>query len=506
MKHKYLLAAFLVGALSQQAQAQTTAWRPFRPGRVYKFLQTPSLATFAQVRTLRVDSAYATASGDSVYTFNRLLRQPSSPGAYLLKSRNNLFGARLRWRPGSSDYYLEANAEPALGGAAQPVVLLMRPRAAVGSSWAASTQPALTATLTSRTAAFSTADSVAVITLSSGQQLAFSRTGGLVQGPQWLTVVAAGTAAPLQWGRYEMPQPGLDVYDPRNLFKMGVGDEIGYTLTLPYLSGPLLCQSGYRLRRITSRLVTADSLMLTYREQDLVTTSTVPGCGGQPGTVLSVVRQGRWAFSLQTGASPQFPFLPLLTGEYRLSPAMGNPGALATGQLYSVDSNSNFCLNDSRVLSFATVYPSAASPGQYVGGIDAQAINQRYTPDLGMGPVFFNDAYQNQQVYYRKGTTLCGSPANFATLLPSRAAQAAAAATLHPNPATEAATLTLAAPTLPGSTLALVDALGRRVWRTELAAGQTAILVPLASQATGLYLVQLLAPSAAPLTWKLNKQ
>ena len=502
MKHYYLWAALLLGGISQQAQGQTTAWRPFRPGRVYSFTQNPGTTTLYLIRTLRVDSAYATAAGDSVYTFNRLLRPTT--GSYSAKSRNNLFGARLRWQPGTANYYLEANAESATGQAT-PVALLLRPRAAVGSTWTASTQPALTATLSARAKSGTTTDSVATITLSNGQQFVFSRALGLTQGPQWLTLSAAATTPATQWRQFGSPALGLGIYNPRTLFSMTAGDELGYVAEMPYLWGSLLCQSGYRLRRITSRTITADSLLITYQEQRIITTSSMPGCGGQPGTVLSPVQQGRWAFSLQTGASPQFPLLALLTGEYRPYPAI-SLATLAVGGTYSIEMTTLPCLNLGTQVSFSNMYPVNGNSGQYALGIDALAISATYDLGAGMGPYYFQDAYNNRLSYFRHNGAVCGQSTNFTTLLPSRAAQAAAAATLHPNPATEATTLTLVAPTLPGTTLALTDALGRRVWRTELAPGQTAIMVPLAGQASGLYLVQLLSPSAAPLTWKLTKQ
>ncbi|MEJ7658436.1 MAG: hypothetical protein WKG07_01810 [Hymenobacter sp.] len=80
--------------------------------------------------------------------------------------------------------------------------------------------------------------------------------------------------------------------------------------------------------------------------------------------------------------------------------------------------------------------------------------------------------------YYRRGAVSCGQPADYATLLPTRAALAAATATLAPNPATEAATLTLTAPAPAGTTLALIDALGRRVWSAPVPAGQTFLPLP----------------------------
>jgi hypothetical protein len=508
MKHNYLLAALLLGSLAQPVQAQITAWRPFRPNRVYGYTQNPGTTTLYTIRTLRVDSAYATATGDSVYTFNRLLRAVSTSGSYSLKSRNNLFGARLRWQPGTSDYYLEANAEAAVGQAT-PVTLLLRPRVAVGSTWAASTQPALTATLSSRVRVSTGTDSVATITLSNGQQFVFSRAIGLMQGPQWLTLSTTATTTATQWRQFGAPNLGLGIYDPRTLFSMTTGDELGYVAEVPYQWGPLLCQSGYRLRRITSRTITADSLFITYQEQTTLTTSAMPGCGGQPGTVLSPTKTGRWAFSLRTGASPQLPLLALLTGEYRSYPAtsgFASLGALAVGGIYSIEMVTLPCLNLGTQVSFANAYPISGNPGQYAAGLDALAISATYDLGASMGPYYFQDAYNNRLSYYRRNGVGCGSPANFTILLPSHAAEAAAAATLHPNPASEAATLTLTTSTQPGTVLTLIDALGRRVWSRAIIPGQTVLPVPLASQPAGLYLVQLLAPGAAPLTWKLNHE
>ena len=112
-------------------------------------------------------------------------------------------------------------------------------------------------------------------------------------------------------------------------------------------------------------------------------------------------------------------------------------------------------------------------------------------------------------MYYRRirngTTTTCGSPQAFVNLLPTRAAQAAAVATLAPNPAAEVATLTLARPARPSHTLRLTDALGRTVWSARVTAGQSAIAVPLAGQAAGLYRLHLSGPDASA-TWKLNHE
>ncbi len=498
MKHNYLLAALLVGALGQTALAQTTAWRPFRPGFVYGFTGTSASST--TTHTLRVDSAYATTTGDSVYTFNRLLRPLLVGNSYNhLKSRNNLLGARLRWRPGTSEYYLEANAEPALGGAAVSTTLLLKPRAAVGSTWNASTAPALTATLSSRvlgTAAGSTPDSVATITLSNGQVVVLSRQYGLQAGPPWLTLTTSAATLPANWQQAMLPQAGLGSYDPRTLFALTAGDELGYEYSElnPF---SFACYSGSRLRRIVSRQQTADSLILTYKEQDRI----VYTCGTS--TVFTPVTQKRWAFSLRTGASPQFPYLGLLTGEYRPAQA-SSLFALFMGQGYQAPTTPVACLADAKTQPFLAMYGGTPTQPYYQQGIDLSYRSYQFAGGLGVGLWRAYDSESTSLVYYRKGSIICGSPAGFSTLLPSRAAEAAAAATLHPNPAAEAATLTLVAPTRPGTVLTLTDALGRRVWSHEIAAGQTSLPIVLAGQPAGLYLVQLVAPGAVPLTWKLN--
>ncbi|RZL12360.1 MAG: T9SS type A sorting domain-containing protein [Hymenobacter sp.] len=498
MRHKYLLAALLLAALSQQAQGQTTAWRPFRPGRVYTFAQVGVSGNTVSAHTLRVDSAYATASGDSIYTFNRLLRQPNTSVSLYRKSHNNLFGARLRWQPGTSNYYLETNAEPALNGASVPTVLLLRPRAAVGSSWAASTQPALTATLSSRIAlGTSAADSLAIFTLSNGQQLTMSKYNGLSQGPQWLTLPAVGATKPSDWYQVIAPQAGLGAYDPRQLFAMQPGALLGYYLEDSPLMTPFGCGSGNLLRQILTRQQTADSLLITYQEQQRFTYSGAPYCGTPAGTVVSSIRRGRWAFSLRTGASPQFPMLALLSNEYRPIPTTTITQHLNAGNGYRLTTASNISQ-----ISYICWYNQGPSTGLY-GPIIDTTNGIAFT--TGLGPTASYDDFKFQQNFYCPGGSVCTLPPTFTALLPSRAAEAATVATLHPNPATDAATLTLATPILPGTTLALTDALGRCIWRTELVPGQTTIAVPLTGQASGLYLVHL-ATAHTTLTWKLHKQ
>lgn len=133
------------------------------------------------------------------------------------------------------------------------------------------------------------------------------------------------------------------------------------------------------------------------------------------------------------------------------------------------------------------------------------AVNQFLSAFLGVGPTYFADYYANRLAYYRRGSVSCSQLSYFVGLLPTRAAQAAAAI-LAPNPVVEATVLTLAAPASAQATLALTDALGHRVWSLPIAAGQMGLAIPPAGTPAGLYLIQLLAPATAPLTWKLIRQ
>ena len=148
MKHAYLYVVLVLATLFSMPTARAQrAWRPFRPGLIYAFSGPGS----GSAHTLRLDSAYVTAAGDSAWMFKRLLKtsngreQSVNPYGIYRKSRNNLFGARLIWQCAPAAFVLENLAE---GNAQAAVALQLRPQAAVGSTWAASRSPALTATLT----------------------------------------------------------------------------------------------------------------------------------------------------------------------------------------------------------------------------------------------------------------------------------------------------------------------------------------------------------------------
>ena len=490
------LLAVLFFFSSFGARAQQV-WRPFRPGLIYSFSGPGSNST----HTLRLDSAYRTAAGDSAWTFNRVIKtsdgheQSINPYGIYRKSRNNLFGARVVWQRSPAAFILENLAEGSFQAAA---VLELRPQAVVGSSWAASTAPVLTATLTSRSLqqVQGIADSVAVITLNSGQVLRLSRRYGLLEGPQWLGT----TTATAQWTQARLPQAlAQSLYSPLALFTMQPGDELGYE-TNPFNILPYGGSRSHTLRRVLTRQQTTDSLIFTFQQQTRTEFFASPSNSGSVQTYP--IDRERWAFSLQTGKSVQFPALPLLTGEYEpMSASARVPYLVGRG----ITVNSSGCGGSGQYLSFIGVFPGLGAPtGQYSTGIDI-GWRQEFSLALGMGYVFTGDGMA--LIYYRRNTgspLTCGSPLNFINLLPARAAQAAAVASLAPNPAAETATLTLAQPARSGTTLRLTDALGRVVWSAPVAAGQAAVAVPLAGQPVGLYLLYLSGPGGTAASWKLN--
>ena len=101
MKNKYQWLTVAILFLLHFGASAQQAWRPFRPGLIYTFVTAPVGNATPNAFLLRLDSAYRSATGDSVWAFNRLLRpgDGSVLAAYnslsVRKSRNNLFGARL---------------------------------------------------------------------------------------------------------------------------------------------------------------------------------------------------------------------------------------------------------------------------------------------------------------------------------------------------------------------------------------------------------------------------
>jgi|GEM_PF-1320561 len=509
MKRFYstLAALLLTGTLAHTSNAQTTVWRPFRPGLIYAYHAQPA-TTHDEVYTLRVDSAYAATGGDSVYAFNRLMRPLTTGSIYgVMKSRNNLFGATVRWQPGSTVFTLEARAEANVQRATS---LELRPRAAVGSSWAANSQQ--TASLQSRsmqTIAPGVQDSVAIIILSGSpaQVIRLSRQHGLLTAPQWLDASLVGTSTVMDIAA--LPATfGQSYYSPARLFDVQVGDEFGY-IDEDFMN-VFSCYTHRRLRRVTGRTVNANNeLVISYVEQNASRTGGGPTCGPVM-TSTGPVSTGSWTLSLNSppswnsAADPlQLAALGLLTYEYAPFTFSGIGQYTLMGLPLQAQGFGTCPV--AREVRYVPMYGATSGNGGYNSGVDLQAWQHSFAPGMSKTTEMFHRLTYSRRTVSGQVVT-CGTAQDFANLLSNRAVQAAAAATLAPNPATDQATLTFMQPLTKVATLTLADALGRRVWQGAVAAGQNSATVPLASQPAGLYLLQLQTGNAAPLTWKLTHE
>lgn len=154
--------------------------------------------------------------------------------------------------------------------------------------------------------------------------------------------------------------------------------------------------------------------------------------------------QGRWAFSLLTGKSPQFPALPLLTGEYAPSNSTNSSAGLVIGKaIFSLPGGGSFLCHAPLQIGYQRVYLN--QPGVPTGGyspaLDYMAWQQWFgvasqsaPAQTGLGE--FGNPNQILAYMRRAGAApyTCGNPIVFVGLLPTRAVHAAAQAISIPTP------------------------------------------------------------------------
>ncbi|RYU76768.1 T9SS type A sorting domain-containing protein [Hymenobacter persicinus] len=497
MNHRYLL--LLLGVCLSYLPIQAQNWRPFRPnGDVHAFRG----ASADTVLTLRLDSA-AVSGSDSVYYFNRIMRPASS--STWKKSVNNQFGQQLRYNVATRTYALYWNGGPT------PVLtldkfLVLKPFVPVGTTWASiDTDVGRQTTLLSRGTMLldGVTDSIVTFRVDNAQNVVLSKNYGLVSGPKDM-ILGFSTARMLTLARRPAPA-ARTYYNPLTLLDLQVGDELGYQQQ-PYSAGPFPCYTGMHLSRVLSRQVTADSLIYTFQQQSRTTYSSAPGCsGGSP--VTTPVATVRLAASLRTGvwrgrgASFMTPLnADLLTYAYRASPFL-NAFDVALPIVLTQPLGS--CLPVP--LRQRRLYRLSGTSSEFRSGLDALAWEQQVSQGAGV-------TGQNEHwlVYSRRTVNntpvVCGSRADFATLLPTKAAQGLTPLQVYPNPATSTATLLLPAPARAATPVRLLDALGRVVRTQLLPVGQTTAALPLAGLAPGLYLVEVQMAGQLPQHIQLQYQ
>jgi hypothetical protein len=499
MKHLYqlLLLSFCLGWLPAQAQN----WRPFRPNGDAHAFRGASPDT---ILTLRLDSA-GMRGADSVYYFNRIMRR--SGNFAWQKTHNNQFGQQMIYVAAQRMYVLVwngvyANGSPLIRG------LVLKPFAQIGEFWMTADSDVLVSnTLLSRGVALidGVQDSIATFQVGGvpGTQVVLSKNYGLVSASKDLRI-SSPTSPILTLARRPAPA-GSSYYNPLTILDLQPGDELGYEQT-PYTASPFACSTGYTLYRILTRQITADSIAYTMQTQGRTVNSGAPNCG-PAGVTVSGVSVTRIAASRRTGEwRGNWTFKPLgnlLTYAYRSPGIASSANSVFMGLPIVPARYGAPCSGPAALLSEA-LYSSLPTTG-YNPGIDALGWQQAVAQAVGVVR-----QGEHQLVYTRRtinGTVqTCGSRVNFATLLPTKATQRAAAFQLYPNPATGPVTLTLPEPARAGTVVRVLDALGRAVLRQQLASGQTAAVLPLPGLSAGVYVVEVQAVGEVPQQLRLQHQ
>ncbi|QNH61531.1 T9SS type A sorting domain-containing protein [Hymenobacter sediminicola] len=503
MKHLYFLLILCACLCSVRAAAQN--WRPFRPnGDVHAFRG----ASVDTILTVRLDSAGVSGS-DSVYYFNRIMRRASS--YQWQKSRNNQFGQQLRYNAADRTYMLFWNGGT-VNGFSLDYGVVMKPFARVGTTWQSlNMDVGVTTTLQSKGVAIIEGVQDSIVTFRVGNLpgvlVVLSKNYGLVSAPKDLKIYSA-TAPMLTLARRPAPA-GLTYYNPLTLLDLQPSDELGYAQE-PIMVSSFPCYQGWLLRKVLTRQVTTDSVVYTFQHQSKISYSNAPGCPGT-GTTLSPIttvrmsasrRTGRWSGN-QNYANAQTRLVnsDLLAYEYRVQAISSN--TLMIGHPVVATRPGVACSGPALLRQEVLYGGFGSNTYNYTPGIDAAGWSQLVAE--GVGPVM---QYEHRLTYSRRTVSgsvqTCGSRTDFATLLPTKAAQRAATFQLYPNPATETAILTLLAPARVSTTVRVLDNLGRAVLGRRLAVGQTTITLPLQRLASGLYIVEVQAEEEIPQQLRLQ--
>lgn len=239
----FAVAALLGLAATPAARAQN--YRPFGPGRTYHYREAAAVVGGADsFFTFRVDSA-AASGANSVYYFNRTVRQNAmwgSPTANL--RRINVFGGWMRWNG--------ATGVAIFGAADTSATVELHTRAANGTSWRFT--DSLTAAITAfRVTGFPTSDTILTITVSDGRRIEVSRWLGILESPAFDYYLGRTYAAARRPRRLELaavPELQVGTMDTRwvAMCDLQPGDTLLYYQRVA-MQGPLgPGQQSYSLR------------------------------------------------------------------------------------------------------------------------------------------------------------------------------------------------------------------------------------------------------------------
>ena len=280
MKKTYAILTIL-GLVSLSAQAQDYA--PFTPGR------TPYFQAGDSVYSLRITNAYVQGN-DSVFEFNPRLVPLAIPisalGCYgqttveAARNTNNIFGAKMVKSAGWLFRFVLANGNE----------YLVKPKAAIGTTWVFSQEMQLSATLAARSVGLvqGMPDSVSTVLLSNGDSILLSKNYGLVSARSFVSYTNTAANAQPVW-LVRLPEAGIGsgIDHAYPIFNFQPGDKFLYEGQHKLGFPP--CYNYLATTEVLSRNESQDSIWYTLRNQRLIT--AVPGaplsaCNIQPGTHL----------------------------------------------------------------------------------------------------------------------------------------------------------------------------------------------------------------------------
>ncbi|MBT2558015.1 T9SS type A sorting domain-containing protein [Hymenobacter sp. ISL-91] len=498
---RYLLppAFLLMATLTAAAQN----WRPFRPNTdVHAFTLSRNGAATDTILTLRLDSAGVRGT-DSLYFFNRIVRlvKNSNADARWRKSRNNQFGARLRYEVAAKIYWLEWAAEDGQAARNVPLPVFLKE----GATFTGSTGPTVTAV--SRTLRTLAGQPDSVVTLRVGTETyEVSKSYGLITGPLPGGAGLALARPPAVAGR--------SYYNPLLLLDLQPGDELGYYDEQRSFGGSLICEATNLLQRVISRQQTPDSLIYVVRYQSRTRTSGAPGCM-PAGTTFQPPSTARLAASLRTGqwqlrfgAVGPSPDAQLLAYEWTAQPDPN--AAMRMGLPVVARRQGASACSVAAPLGTQRLYRAYyGDPETYLSYPFLDNAGVRELLGYGVGVVRIESGSEVELTYYRRTsstgvTTTCGTREPFDLLLSAPGQAAVAGVRLYPNPAAATATLELPAPTTAAARLTLLNITGQAVQTQLLPASTTRAKLALAGLPAGLYLVRLEQPGSPPLVLRLQ--
>ncbi|KAA9333138.1 T9SS type A sorting domain-containing protein [Hymenobacter busanensis] len=492
MKHAYpLLAVLALASITAQAQQ----FRPFRTGTAHQFTETSAADT---IHTLRLESA-ALVGSDSVFRFNGRVvpvRRVLGTTCYLthVQRPDNLFGATLTKRAAGTEYVLTA---------ANGRTFTLRPRAALGQPWAA-TSTGLTAHVTARAIdnVLGLPDSVVTIALSDGKTLRLSKHYGLVSGPALGAYLNGRHAARqltlsalpgLRLGAEKTGAPAVYDFQPSDVF-------LRYSKQEGSLSN--LCSESWVRDSVLTRALSRTGDTITYRiwSRKLTRTYGSPGapagfCQGSAGTVLEPAR----TTELQVTRSQQAGAPATLTNT-----TVGNivpNGFVAVG--FGARRTPNYYGRATQSLVDRQVCGVQTGDSVRLADIIDNGREQRYTAGLGL--VFLSNwgiystltttllGYRKVNLPTSTGTEVWGVLTTFPQILKAADYRPAASTAAFPNPFTSDLTVRFDAQRSQQTQVQLYNSLGQLVHETSrpVAAGVQQFILAVPTVPAGLYSLHL---------------